>query len=202
MLTYQFDYGAYKILGLQTNYQSSYNVGQSPNQGLPVVPVLEAPLGVGISVGNLALYNGQTLFVQLEDMDASSFQLLPDTHTSVLSFGGVSTGSQRENPYNYLRRRARFFPGLRDYPVVFGTANVTMTVQAFIGQPLSVDMNIPFSCYVVADLVEDYVFGDIVNGSAAARAGANLKLGAKDMGLSPAGVHQYDLQSARSTRKS
>jgi len=87
---------------------------------------------------------------------------------------------------------------------VFGTANVTMTVQAFIGQPMTggVDMNIPFSCYVVADLVEDYVFGDPVINSPAARAGANVKLGAKDMGLSPAGVRQYDLQSARYPRKS
>jgi len=198
MLTYQFDYGAYKILGLQTNFQGSYNTGTSQ----PGNPVL-SPLGVAISVGNLSLYNGQTLFVQIEDMDASTFQLLPDDRTDFLATAGGS-GSQRENPYNYLARRSRFFPGLRDYPVVFGTANVTMTVQAFIGQPMTggVDMNIPFSCYVVADLVEDYVFGDPVINSPAARAGANVKLGAKDMGLSPAGVRQYDLQSARYPRKS
>jgi hypothetical protein len=204
MLTYQFDYGAYKILGLQTNYQGSYNTGfSSPVPGgPPVVPL--SPLGVGISVGNLSLYNGQTLFVQLEDMDASTFQLLPDFRTDFLTTAAGSQGSQRENPYNYLARRSRFFPGLRDYPVVFGTANVTMTVQAFIGQPMTggVNMNIPFSCYVVADLVEDYVFGDPVINSPAARAGANVKLGAKDMGLSPAGVRQYDLQSARYPRKS
>ena len=199
MLTYQFDYGAYKILGLQTNFQGSYNTGSVLN---PPVPPL-SPLGVAISVGNLSLYNGQTLFVQLEDMDASTFQVLPDFRTDFLTTAGGS-GSQRENPYNYLSRRSRFFPGLRDYPVVFGTANVTMTVQAFIGQPMTggVDMNIPFSCYVVADLVEDYVFGDPVINSPAARAGANVKLGAKDMGLSPAGIRQYDLQSARYPRKS
>ena len=198
MLTYQFDYGAYKILGLQTNFQGSYNTGIAQAGNPPL-----SPLGVGISVGNLSLYNGQTLFVQLEDMDASTFQLLPDFRTDFLTTAGGS-GSQRENPYNYLARRSRFFPGLRDYPVVFGTANVTMTVQAFIGQPMTggVDMNIPFSCYVVADLVEDYVFGDPVINSPAARAGANVKLGAKDMGLSPAGVRQYDLQSARYPRKS
>lgn len=198
MLTYQFDYGAYKILGLQTNFQGSYNTGTAQ----PGNPVL-SPLGVAIAVGNLSLYNGQTLFVQLEDMDASTFQLLPDDRTDFLTTAGGS-GSQRENPYNYLARRSRFFPGLRDYPVVFGTANVTMTVQAFIGQAMTggVEMNIPFSCYIVADLIEDYVFGDPVVNSPAARAGANIKLGAKDMGLSPAGVHQYDLQSARYPRKS
>ena len=201
MLTYQFDYGAYKILGLQTNYQGSYNTGSSKVPPAPTAGL--SPLGVGISVGNLSLYNGQALFVQLEDMDASTFQVLPDFRTDFLTTAGGS-GSQRENPYNYLARRSRFFPGLRDYPVVFGTANVTMTVQAFIGQPMTggVDMNIPFSCYVVADLVEDYVFGDPVINSPAARAGANVKLGAKDMGLSPAGVRQYDLQSARYPRKS
>ena len=87
--------------------------------------------------------------------------------------------------------------------MVFGTANVTMTVQAFIGQSMAgVDMNIPFSCYIVADLIEDYVFGDPVVNSPASRAGANIKLGAKDLGLSPAGIRQYDLQSARYPRKS
>ena len=202
MLTYQFDYGAYKILGLQTNYQGSYNTGSAGGAVPPATPL--SPFGVGISVGNLSLYNGQTLFVQLEDMDASTFQLLPDFRTDFLTTAGGASGSQRENPYNYLARRSRFFPGLRDYPVVFGTANVTMTVQAFIGQPMTggVDMNIPFSCYVVADLVEDYVFGDPVINSPAARAGANIKLGAKDLGLSPAGIRQYDLQSARYPRKS
>jgi hypothetical protein len=195
MLTYQFDYGAYKILGLQTNYQGSYSTGSSPG-GLPGA----SPIGVGVSIGNLALYNGQTLFVQLEEMDASTFQVLPDFSTSALTVGGAA-GSLRENPYNYLARRSRFFPGLRDYPVVFGTANVTLSVQAFIGKSLPVDMSIPFSCYVVADLVEDYVFGDPVVNSAAARAGANVKLGAKDMGLSPAGKHQFDLQSIRYMRK-
>ena len=198
MLTYQFDYGAYKILGLQTNFQGSYNTGIAQAGSPPL-----SPLGVAVSVGNLSLYNGQTLFVQLEDMDASTFQVLPDFRTDFISTAAGS-GSQRENPYNYLARRSRFFPGLRDYPVVFGTANVTMTVQAFIGQAMTggVDLNIPFSCYVVADLVENYVFGDPVINSAPARAGANVKLGAKDMGLSPAGVRQYDLQSARYPRKS
>ena len=199
MLTYQFDYGAYKILGLQTNFQGSYNTGITAVP-VPIIPPPSTPLGVGIGIGNLALYNGQVLFAQLEDMDASSFQLLPDYRTSGMTYspaGGTANGGQRENPYNYLARRSRFFPGLRDYPVVFGTANVTIQVQAFIGQPLTVDMNIPFTCYVVADLVEDYVFGDPVNNSAPARAGANVKLGAKDLGISPAGRRQFDLQSAR-----
>ena len=197
MLTYQFDYGAYKILGLQTNFQGSYNTGETTSQGPPPIPRPSVPGGVGISMGNLALYNGQTLMVQLEDMDASNFQLLPDYRSSLMFYGAATTGGQRENPYNYLARRSRFFPGLRDYPVVFGTANVTLQVQAFISQPMTVDTNIPFTCYVVADLVEDYVYGDPVNNSAPARAGANLKLGAKDLGISPAGRRQFDLQSAR-----
>ena len=201
MLTYQFDYGAYKILGIQTNYQGSYNTGITAVPAAPpTIPPPSTPLGVAISIGNLALYNGQTLFVQLEDMDASSFQLLPDYRSAAMTYsvgGGTANGGQRENPYNYLARRSRFFPGLRDYPVVFGTANITLQVQAFIGQPLTTDMNIPFTCYVVADLVEDYVFGDPVNNSPPARAGANVKLGAKDLGISPAGRRQFDLQSAR-----
>jgi len=201
MLTYQFDYGAYKILGLQTNFQGSYDTGLTVFQPPISTPPPSVPGGVGISVGNLALYNGQTLLVQLEDMDASTFQLLPDYHSSFMRYSPVSSGGQRENPYNYLARRSRFFPGLRDYPVVFGTANVTIQVQAFISQPMTVDMNIPVTCYVVADLVEDYVFGDPVNNSAAARAGANIKLGAKDLGISPAGRRQFDLQSARHPTK-
>ena len=199
MLTYQFDYGAYKILGLQTNFQGSYSTGITAAPP-GTVPPPSTPLGMGISIGNLALYNGQALFVQLEDMDASTFQLLPDYRSAGMTYavpGGTANGGQRENPYNYLARRSRFFPGLRDYPVVFGTANVTLQVQAFIGQPMTVDTNIPFTCYIVADLVEDYVFGDPVNNTVTARAGANVKLGAKDLGISPAGRRQFDLQSAR-----
>lgn len=205
MLTYQFDYGAYKILGLQTNFQGSYDTGieATPINGPPAVAPGSSPNGVAISIGNLALYNGQTLFVQLEDMDASTFQLLPDFRASLIeTAGAVGFGSQRENPLNYLARRSRFFPGLRDLPVVFGTANVTLQVSAFIGNACLVPVEIPFSCYIVADLVEDYVFGDVVNPSASARAGANVKLGAKDLGVSMAGRHQYDLTSARYTRKS
>lgn len=202
MLTYQFDYGAYKLLGLQTNFQGSYDTGMLVVQAPPAPAPGTAPLGVAISLGNLSLYNGQTLFVQLEDMDASSFQLLPDYQSSFITTVAGAVGSQRENPYNYLARRSRFFPGMRDYPVVFGTANVTVQVSAFIANPSSVAMIIPFTCYVVADLVEDYVYGDPVVGSAPARAGANVKLGAKDMGMSRAGVRQFDLSSARYKRKS
>ena len=205
MLTYQFDYGAYKLLGLQTNFQGSYDTGLELGAiGFPAVPPGAAPLGVAISIGNLALYNGQTLFVQLEEMDASTFQMLPDFTSSFITTAGGSVGSQRENPYNYLARRSRFFPGMRDYPVVFGTANVTLQVSAFMGHTSAsmTDVIIPFSCYIVADLVEDYVFGDPVIGSASSRAGANVKLGAKDLGMSRAGVHQYDISSARYKRKS
>lgn len=201
MLTYQFDYGAYKLLGLQTNFQGSYDVGMQVGQGGPPPAPGTAPLGVAISLGNLSLYNGQTLFVQLEDMDASTFQVLPDYQTSFITTA-TSIGSQRENPYNYLARRSRFFPGMRDYPVVFGTAHVTVQVSAFIGRASLTEMIIPFSCFIVADLVEDYVFGDPLINSASSRAGANVKLGAKDLGMSRAGVHQYDLSSARYKRKS
>lgn len=200
MLTYQFDYGAYKLVGLQTNFQGSYNTGETLPCNGPVVPPGSSPQGVAISVGNLSLYNGQTLFLQLEDMDAQTFAVLPDYEAFYLTSGGA-VGSQRENPYNYLARRSRFFPGLRDYPVVFGTANITLEVSAFIGNSTLLDVEIPFTCYAVAELVEDYVFGDIVNPSPAGRAGANVKLGAKDMGVSIVGRRQFDLTSARYTNK-
>ncbi len=318
--TYQFDYGTYKVLGLQSNFQGSYDTGMgAPVVGATVPPPPfvgipgSSPRGVAIAMGNLALYNGQTLFVQLEDADASTFQLLPDYEASFISLtttnvptyvasahtagtlkygpnlaigtwtytastysassfsqtiaaspsdyvastytastwippvniadsttpgtlgpgatvaippefvggpNGVSggsiytassytssvasfnsIGSQRENPYNYLARRSRFFPGLRDYPVVFGTANITLQVSAFIGNACAVDVHIPFSCYVIADLVEDFVFGNPLNPSTAGRAGANVKLGAKDVGISRAGIHQYDLTSARAKKR-
>jgi len=206
MQTYQFDYGAYKVLGLQTNFQGSYDTGieTTPQGGPQAVSPGSSPNGVAISVGTLSLYNGQTLFVQFEDMDASTFQLLPDFQSSLIELAGPAFGSQRENPTNYLARRSRFFPGLRDLPVVSGTASVTLQVSAFIGNqnPLLLPVEIPFSCYLVADLVEDYVFGDPINPSPSSRAGANVKLGAKDLGVSAAGRHQYDLTSARHKRKS
>jgi len=201
MLTYQFDYGAYKLVGLQTNFQGSYNTGETLPCNGPVTPPGSSPQGVAISVGNLSLYNGQTLFLQLEDMDAQTFAVLPDYEAFYLTSGGA-VGSQRENPYNYIARRSRFFPGLRDYPVVFGTANITLEIAAFIGNATLLDVEIPFTCYAVAELVEDYVFGDIVNPSPAGRAGANVKLGAKDMGVSIVGRRQFDLVSARYGKKS
>ena len=200
MLTYQFDYGAYKLVGLQTNFQGSYNTGEELPCNGAVTPPGSSPQGVAISVGNLSLYNGQTLFLQLEDMDAQTFAVLPDYEAFYLTSGGA-VGSQRENPYNYIARRSRFFPGLRDYPVVFGTANITLEVSAFIANSTLLDVEIPFTCYAVAELVEDYVFGDIVNPSPAGRAGANVKLGAKDMGVSIVGRRQYDLVSARYSNK-
>ena len=61
------------------------------------------------------------------------------------------------------------------------------------------DYEFPFTCNVVAEMVEDRVYGDVVNPSPAGRSGAGVKVTTKELGLSVEGREQVELVSSRWT---
>lgn len=191
MFVPKIDYGIYRVLGLQTNYQDTYGLRFIGDTG-PHLP------SVAITVSNLQLYNGQQLFLQdsLEELPADTFAILP-THIT----RSPNPSNPFEAPYNYSRRRSRFFSGLRDYPVIKNNVEVFMTVNAFIEVPIIPPgieppvMEIPFTANLIVDILEDKVFGDPVNPSPASRAGATVKLGTRELGLSNEGRPQVEVVS-------
>lgn len=187
MFVPKIDYGIYRVLGLQTNHQESY--------GLRALPFPDFP-AVAISISNLELYNGQQLFLQdpLEEIAADTYSILPTSTTR-----SPNPTFPFEAPYNYGRRRSRFFAGLRDYPVIKNNVEVFLTVRAFIKVPvpgiIPPRLEIPFTANLIVDILEDKVFGDPVNPSPVSRAGATIKLGTRELGVSWEGHQQIEVVS-------
>lgn len=183
MFVPKLDYGTYRLLGIQTNHQESYGLAMPGHGNGPI-------FSVAITVSNLQLYNGQQLFLQdpLEQIAADTFSILPvSTTRSPL----VPAGFRFEAPYNYKRRRSRFFSGMRDTPVVSNNVEILLTVHAFINIPIPSPpvvafppLEIPFTANLIVDILEDKVFGDPRNPSPASRAGATVKVGVRELGLS------------------
>ena len=196
--TEQFDYGSYRILGFQTNEQFATR----PFLSSAVFPPGTQDIGgMNVTYSSLSLYNGQDLFVQPDEIWGAQFNIYPASITT----SNVGGGAMRaERPVTYQRRRARWFSGLRDYPVVTGTTNVQVVVQGFTrlpspflptANPLT-NYQYPVTCNVVAEMVTDTVYGDPVNPGPAARAGALVKVGARELGLNIDGREQIELVSA------
>lgn len=192
----KLDYARYRFLGLQTHFQST----NAPD----TVPFLAwTPEDICITLKNLQLYNGQQLFAVDTDteMSAMSFDILPSSVARARFPGSLvppfpSLTNFPETPANYARRASRFFTGLRDYPIVDSNTSVFVTVQAFRGGTSSdVDTIVPFCVMGVFDYLEDKVYGDPKNPSPSSRAGANVKLGTRDLGLSYDGKEQFELQN-------
>jgi len=221
METERFDYGSYRILGLQTNEQQTYRTiadiagGQAPFTA-----------SVAITISEFSVYNGADLFLPdpVGEMASSTYNVLPSSTMSAFLPVGVVPASPiapMETPYNYAARRNRWFAGFRDQPVISGTTRCMMVVRAFaqfranifpfapIAGPLGVslgaananDLEIPFTCNIIAEMVEDKVFGDPVNPSPAARAGAQLKLGAREIGTTVEGREIVEVVSSRIRKK-
>lgn len=188
MLTERFDYGSYRILGLQTNEQGSYPRDEAPFAGIG---------DIAITVAALSLYNGQELFLQdrEQELPSGTFAIVPTSRTQSPNAGGFYA----EVPYNYMRRRSRFFMGFRDYPVVSGTANVQILVRAFTttANPGPGPVGVPFSCNLIAELVEDKVFGDVAIPSPPARPGAMVKVAARGRRLDRQGREYTELVTSR-----
>ena len=191
MVTRPLEYGTYRIIGIQTNMGLDSYVDENVTL-----------FGVGVTIRNLRLYNGQKLLLTAEDgeLDAMTFSILPNMPGENLAIGPFGTGYPAEVPTSYARRKSRQFSGLRDYPIVSDNAVVRLdaaafTTPAWIGVAGN-NLNVPFTCNLVAEIVEDRVYGNIVNPSPAARAGAVVKVGARELGRDSEGRDRLQVVSA------
>ena len=200
-------YGRYRIVGVQVNYQYNYtpvdSLGNVPppfNPG-PVVN-LDARVGsVGIAMKNLQAYNGQQLFIvnQNSYLDGEELRVLPTLGSSSYDYA-TARSYQGQRPWQTAAFRQQFV-GLRDYPVIDEVAQATIEVQAFV-QSLApgFTITVPVTACLVIELLEDRVFGDPLNPSPVGRAGANVKVGAREVGQKD-GRDQLELRSLRYRRQ-
>ena len=218
MITPTVDYGRYRIVGVQVNYQYNYAPKDAlGNFALPYIPSPPAPLPppflpnpdarvgqVAIAVKNLQVYNGQQLFIvgQNNFLDGEEVRALPSLGSSGFTggfLGGLVSRYQGQRPWQTAAFRQQFM-GLRDYPVVDEVAQATIEVQAFVRNLASgFSIVVPATVSLVVEMLEDRVFGNIMNPSPAARAGANVKVGTKEVGKKD-GRDQLALRSLRYER--
>ena len=211
VLTPIVDYGRYKVVGIQVNYQYNYAPKDAlgafapPYAGFPA-PNPNAQVGqVGIAAKNLQVYNGQQLFIvnQNSFLDAEELRALPTLGSSGFTGGAGGFGSARyqgQRPWQTSAFRQQFV-GLRDYPVIDEVAQVTLEFQVFT-RSLAPGFSIvvPITACLVVEMLEDRVFGNILNPSPAARAGANVKVGIKDIGKKD-DREQLEIRSLRYQRE-
>ena len=141
---------------------------------------------------SLQVYNGAELLLPLNDLDATSFQLLPIEGATYLDAGGVAgiaaASFHQQARYNWQRRLGSLFMGLREYAVVDSDATLSMKVQAFAGQLCGTGgvsrtgslYRFRFASILVCEILTDKVYGNPRVPSPAARAGALVKLGASE----------------------
>ena len=178
MVTRALEYGTYRIIGIQTNAIVSSHVSENVTA-----------LGVGLTVRNLRIYNGQKLFLTAEEgeLDALTFSIFPSGSWYDIGIGGLAGSAYPfELPSTYARRKSRQFSGLRDNAIVSDNAVVRLDAFAFTTAGFAASaqpMNVPFTCNLVAEIIEDKVYGNIVNPSPAARSGATVKVGMREMGM-------------------
>jgi hypothetical protein len=210
MITPIVDYGRYRVVGVQVNYQYNYAPKDALGNFAPPyapapIPNLNARVGqVAIAVKNLQVYNGQQLFItgQNNFLDAEEIRALPTLGSSGFTgglLGGLVPRYQGQRPWQTAAFRQQFM-GLRDYPVVDEVAQTTIEVQAFVRNLApGFSIVVPVTVSLVVELLEDRVFGNILNPSPASRAGANVKVGAKEVGKKE-GRDQLALRSLRYER--
>tara|TARA_Y100000034_G_scaffold115525_1_gene152756 strand:- start:1716 stop:3104 length:1389 start_codon:yes stop_codon:yes gene_type:complete len=190
------DYGRYRILGIQTNWERTYPfTGDAP--GPPPIPFLGQ---IPVSLRNLEVYNGAELFVteDVQAMDAATFAIFRSSAQGQ-TFGLGGSGPFAQVPSRTFRRRfSRFFTGFQDNPVVGSSSRVTVTVQYWCSQalPAGCALALPFSCNLVAEMIEDRVFGNPAVPSASARKGAQVKLSATKLGQTSEGRERLQIQSS------
>ena len=188
MQTQVLDYATYRVLGIQTNYADVQRAAPAAGNVGPFA----------VTLSNLRVYNGEQLFITAEDeeMHADTFLMVPSLRTYLQDANRVI-----ETPINYLKRRSRFFAGLRTYPIITDQARVFVTVNAFSSNSNALGtMNLPVTCNLIVDILQDKIMGDLVNPSPASRAGAVMMAGAVDVGASVQGKQQLQLVSAQKTR--
>ena len=197
-----FDYGKYRVLGLQANHQSNFVVKDSTGANRTTAVVQ----GCAVTVRSLQVYNGEELLLPLGELDVHTFDIFgtPDGGYPGISATSLSAFRQQA-PYNFRARSKGFFMGLRTNPVMEGTAKLRMVVRAFTvvttndagvaatGFLAGDYLEVPVSFNLVADILEDKVFGDPLVPSPASRAGAQVRLGLKELGRTTRGTEQVQM---------
>jgi hypothetical protein len=197
-----FDYGKYRVLGLQANHQSNFVVKDSAGANRTTAQVL----GCALSVRSLEVYNGEELLLPLGEMDVRTFDIFGGHDGGYPGISATSLSAfHQQAPYNYRARSKGFFAGLRTNPVMEGTAKLRMTVRAFTmvqtndagvaatGFLAGDSLEVPVSFNLVADILEDKVFGDPMVPSPASRAGAQVRLGLRELGRTTRGTDQVQM---------
>ena len=202
LTTERFDYGAYRIVGVQCRMPTGYGPRVPTPSTLapwedPFLAPLINPRGISVTVGSLNLYNGQELLLPMGELDARTIDISGASGAGVINtLGGGGFGPARTSPLVHSKGKGSA-SGLRDYPVLDGNARVSISISAFATglivahgiTPVSVDL--PFTVHLIAEMLQDTVFGDVVTPSPAGRSGANIKLAANYVGISSGGKPQF-----------
>lgn len=202
--TQTFTYGAYRAMGFQCNPQGNYLVttatGQYRNTSIVV--------GVGITVRSLQIYNGQEMLLPIGEIDASTISILdpPDGYFGISALN--LPAYLQAGPYN-PRAADRYYMGLRTNPVLDSTGRVDAVVRCFAyvktsnpivaptGMLATDRIEVPISFNLIGQMLEDKIFGNPKVPSPAARPGAQVQIGLRDLGRDTEGVQQLQLRNTR-----
>lgn len=199
-----FSYGSYRVMGFQCNPQGNYLVTDALGNFRNTAQVV----GVGISVKSLQVYNGEQILLPVGELDVNGFTILDVTD----SYPGISSlnlpAFMQSGPYN-PRAADRYYMGLRTNPVLESTARVDAIVRCFAyvrssnpainptGMLASDRVEVPISFNLIGQMLEDKIFGNPKIHEPAARAGAQVQVGLKDLGFDTEGVRRLQLQNTR-----
>lgn len=202
--TQTFTYGAYRAMGFQCNPQGNYLVTMANGAYRNTATVV----GVGITVRSLQIYNGEEMLLPIGEIDASSISVLdpPDGYFGISSFN--LPAFLQSGPYN-PRAADRYYMGLRTNPVLDSTGRVDAVVRCFAyvrtsnpaiaptGMLATDRIEVPISFNLIGQMLEDKVFGNPKVPGAAARPGAQVQIGLRDLGRDTEGVQQLQLRNTR-----
>ena len=187
------DWGRFRLVGVLTQDQPVV-LSHSP----PINPP-DTNLFTGcFSLSGLRVYNDRNIFVQEDQVAAWDFTVLPAGYklnsTTLLGGGSMVDDALRYSQGLHWNTQ---YAGLRNYPVVNDSSQVSVEVNVFtpIANAGANDVQIPFVCFLLAEIVEDDLIGDPAVLSPASRPGANMKLGAREVDTDGV-MTRYEIQSA------
>lgn len=202
--TQTFTYGAYRAMGFQSNPQGNYLVTTATGENRNTAVVL----GVGISVRSLQIYNGEEMLLPVGEIDASSISIL-DPPDAYFGISGLNLPAYLQaGPYN-PRAADRYYMGLRTNPVLDSTGRVDAVIRCFAyvktsnpaiaptGMLATDRIEVPISFNLIGQMLEDKIFGNPKVPGPAARPGAQVQLGLRDLGRDTEGVQQLQLRNTR-----
>lgn len=202
--TQTFTYGSYRAMGFQSNPQGNYLVTTVTGESRTTAVVI----GVGISVRSLQIYNGQEMLLPIGELDASTMSILapPDSYFGISAIN--LPAFMQAAPYN-PRAADRYYMGLRTNPVLDSTGRVDAIIRCFAyvrtsnaavaptGMLATDRIEVPISFNLIGQMLEDKVFGNPKVPGPAARPGAQVQLGLRDLGKDTEGVQQLQLRNTR-----